>query len=173
MKEVLERLRTLRVRDVMSAGPVSVDQSESLGAAAAVMIDRPVSGLPVVDESGRCVGMLTAFDFVRRYSAERNEERAALDGGDVRLTRGSEEEPLELESAGVETVAGNMSSGVQTIARDATLLEAAREMCAAHIHRLPVVDVHGNVEGIITSLDIVAAVVNAADEQSQQTRAKR
>lgn len=172
MGEVLERLRTLRVRDVMSANTVSVAQSESLGSAAAVMIKRPVSGLPVVDDSGRCVGMLTAFDFVRHYAAERDEERAALSGGDVRLHRESKEEPLELESAGLDTVAGNMSSGVQTVEKDVSLLDAARQMCAAHIHRLPVVDRHGNVEGIITSLDIVAAVVNAAHEQSQK-RGKR
>lgn len=170
MGEVLERLRTLRVRDVMSAGAVSVDQSESLGSAATVMIKRPVSGLPVVDDAGRCVGMLTAFDFVRRYAAERDEERAALDGDEIRLPRGSAEEPLEIESAGVDTVGGNMSSGVQTVAKEATLLDAAREMCAAHIHRLPVVDARGNVEGILTSLDIVASVVNAAEEQSQERK---
>lgn len=173
MSEVLERLRTLRVRDVMSPGAVSVDQNESLGAAAAVMINRPVSGLPVVDDAGRCVGILTAFDFVRRYAVERNEERAALGGDEVQVHRGSAGEPLEIEATAPDTVAGNMSSAVQTIAKEATLLEAAREMCAAHIHRLPVVDARGNVDGILTSLDVVAAVVNASDEQNQERGKKR
>lgn len=170
MSGVLERLQTLRVRDVMSTSMVTIDHSESLGSAASTMVKGPISGLPVVDDVGRCVGMLTAFDFVRRYAAERDEERAALDGDEYQLVRGSRDEPLEVDSAHPETVAGNMSSGVQSIAQDAPLLDAAREMCAAHIHRLPVLDAHGNVEGIITSLDIVAAIVNAADEQLQKRK---
>lgn len=168
MSGMLERLKTLRVRDVMSADTVTVDYSDSLTSAAAIMTKRMFSGVPVVDDAGRCVGMLTAFDFVRRYAAERDEERAALDGEEFRLVHGSQEEPLDLESERPETVAKNLSSGVQSIPKEASLLDAAREMCAAHIHRLPVLDDHGNVEGIVTSLDIVAAVVNAAEEQVQQ-----
>jgi CBS domain-containing protein len=164
--EMLERLQTLRVQDAMSPDTISVDRNESLGSAAVTMTRRSISGLPVVDEASRCVGMLTAFDFVRRYAADKEEERAARGGEEFRLTKSPQDQSLQVEPAAGDMIGSNMTSGVQSITKDAPLLEAARVMCAAHIHRLPVLDAHGQVEGIITSLDIAAAVVNAADEKS-------
>jgi predicted transcriptional regulator len=46
----------------------------------------------------------------------------------------------------------------------ATLLHAARIMCDQHIHRLIAVDRIGRPEGIVSSLDVVAALVQAVDE---------
>jgi CBS-domain-containing membrane protein len=43
-------------------------------------------------------------------------------------------------------------------------------MCDEHIHRLPVLDGSGRITGVITSLDIVAAMANAADEQRQSPK---
>jgi CBS domain-containing protein len=62
-----------------------------------------------------------------------------------------------------------MSPAVQEIAPDASLLSAARVMCAMHIHRLPVLGAGGAPVGILTSLDIVSALANAMEE-AQGTR---
>ena len=57
----------------------------------------------------------------------------------------------------------NMASAEQSIAADASLLEAGRVMCAAHVHRIPVLDGE-RVVGIVSTMDIVAAMVNVVDE---------
>ena len=44
------------------------------------------------------------------------------------------------------------------------MIDAAREMCAQHVHRLPVVDAGGKVVGLVSSLDLVAAMVGALEE---------
>jgi CBS domain-containing protein len=57
-----------------------------------------------------------------------------------------------------------MSPSVWSIDADATLIDAARLMCGKHIHRLPVLNREGKVVGVISSLDLVAAMVHAVEE---------
>jgi CBS domain-containing protein len=59
-----------------------------------------------------------------------------------------------------------MSKRVHSLLPGESLLKAARTMCEQHLHRLPVVDDEGRVVGIISTMDIVAAVVNAVDEMN-------
>jgi len=151
MTEILERLKTLTVQDAMSSEAIEIGQNESLEDSAAVMMNHHVSGLPVVDREGRCVGMLTAYDFVRAYAAERGSEHAGKHTGSASSV-----------ATGVDR---QMTSVVQSVSKNTSLLDAARKMCDAHIHRLPVLDGNSRVMGVITSLDIVAALANAADEQ--------
>jgi CBS domain-containing protein len=51
-----------------------------------------------------------------------------------------------------------------------TLLTAARLMCEKHVHRLPVLNLDGKPVGLITSMDVVAALVNAIDEREAMIR---
>jgi CBS domain-containing protein len=46
-----------------------------------------------------------------------------------------------------------------------TLLTAARIMCVKHVHRLPVLDSDNRPVGLLTAMDVVAAMVNAIDER--------
>jgi predicted transcriptional regulator len=57
-----------------------------------------------------------------------------------------------------------MSALVQTVGPDRPLTEAARLMCHNHIHRLLVLDAQGRPTGVVTALDIVAALINAVEE---------
>jgi magnesium transporter len=80
--------------------------------------------------------------------------------------------PLCVEDLPHDMVSRFMSSGVQTIAAEAGLLEAARIMCATHVHRLPVMDEQHRPCGVVTSLDIVAALVNTVEEQQGTQKPK-
>ena len=57
-----------------------------------------------------------------------------------------------------------MTTAVQSITADDPMTEAARRMCAAHVHRLPVLDHNARVIGLVTTLDIVAALLGAIEE---------
>jgi CBS domain-containing membrane protein len=162
MNSAIERLLGLRVADVMSRRVVTVSQSQTLDEASRLLTENQISGLPVVDEFGRCVGVLSASDFVRH-----RQPRATASGLDAQahlVRQASPEGPLSIDSESSEVVSRCMSRGVQPIEGDAPLLSAARMMCAEHIHRLPVVDAQGRPTGVITSLDIVAALVGAIEE---------
>ena len=60
----------------------------------------------------------------------------------------------------------NMTRNVQPVTSDATLIEAVRIMCAAHVHRVPMLDASNGPIGMVSSLDIVAAMVHAIEEKA-------
>jgi CBS domain-containing protein len=165
MNSAIERLLSLRVADVMTKNVIRVSANQTMAEAAETFTERQISGAPVVDEHGRCVGVLSASDFVTREH-KRGDTGAATPsrGRSHRLVQQAPEGPYTIEETINDLVSSHMSPTVQTIAEDATLLTAAREMCALHIHRLPVVDHHGYTIGVVTSLDIVAALVNVIEE---------
>ena len=59
-----------------------------------------------------------------------------------------------------------MSEAVQSIDPGASLLIAARMMCAEHIHRLLVIDDSQQPVGVVSTMDIIAAMVNVVDEMN-------
>lgn len=144
MNSAIERLLSLRVADFMRHDVVTVSAAATMGAAAEPFFRHKVSGTPVVDEIGRCAGVLSAADFVRR-EVQLSSRRAGNDNS-------------------VEDVQTYMSRPVHSIGAEATLIDAARAMCGKHVHRLPVLDSHGQVVGVVSSLDLVAAVIHAIEE---------
>jgi CBS domain-containing protein len=167
MNSALERLVTLRVADAMSRRPTCLWTNQTMSEAAAVLQEHEVSGAPVVDDTGRFVGILSASDFVRYHSSEcaaGTGLAGEAGGNEHRLVRGGPSAVCHIEHASGSFVRDYMTSAVQTIPDDAPLLEAARMMTAQHVHRLPVVDRQNRVAGIITSLDLVAAMVKMVDE---------
>ena len=144
MNSAIERLLSLRVADFMCRNVVTVSGAATMEEAAESFLRHKVSGAPVVDERGHCAGVLSATDFVRREVQSPPRRRG---NGDL-----------------VEAVRTYMSPSVCSIDADATLIDAARGMCGKRVHRLPVLDARGKVVGVISSLDLVAAVVHAIEE---------
>jgi CBS-domain-containing membrane protein len=142
MERIAHRLITLKVKDVMSRLVTEVSPDHSMSDVALLLIDNHVTGAPVVDDRGRCIGMLSAVDYVKR-GCERPE------GSD----RWSDVKASDC-----------MSTAYECIRPEQTMLDAARLMCVKHVHRLPVLDRNCVLVGLITSMDITAALVNAMDE---------
>jgi CBS-domain-containing membrane protein len=164
MLTVLDRLAHLRVADVMRRDVVTVPARSTMSEAAAILARYEISGAPVIDDKEHCVGVITATDFVRR-EADWAAAGAAAPSDDFRLNRRGGDAPYCINYERNDLVADRMSPAVQAIRADATLIAAAREMCGAHLHRLIVLDEHARVAGVLTTLDVVAALVNAVEEQ--------
>ena len=56
----------MTVKDAMTKNPITIDPSAPLGTAVATMTERQVRHLPVVDDQGRLVGMITDRDLATR-----------------------------------------------------------------------------------------------------------
>lgn len=165
MNSAIERLLSLRVSHVMHSAVITVSANQMMAEAAEVFSRHRISGAPVVDEHGRCVGILSANDFVRRESNPAVERQGVLAGGEHSLVgRSDSVAGYSIEHRCGDLVRNWMTSAVQTVAEDATIMEAARVMCAGHIHRLPVLHRQQHPVGILTSLDIVAAMLHAVEE---------
>ena len=160
MHQMFDRILSLRVSDVMSTEPITIDLSASMDDVSRVFAGHGLHSAPVVDEAGKCVGIITASDFVKRsevYSSHQGEPHEVVRG----------EEGLQLESRSYDNVCDCMTQGVQALGPSTPLVKAARVMTEAHLHVLPVIEDHRPV-GIISNLDIVAALVNAFDEAKAQ-----
>jgi CBS domain-containing protein len=135
--------------DVMTRDVLSVTPETSVRAAALLMIEKRISGLPVVDD-GVVVGVISEADFVAKDSSRTWFSRALLGQEDGMF-------------AGVEKVGGMMSRDVVSIPVSATVQDAARLMTRHNVNRLPVIE-HGGMVGIVTRSDLIRAYVHSDEE---------
>ena len=157
MNSAIERLLRLSVKDLMAKDVVVVSSHSTMADAAETLSKNSISGVPVVDEQGRCVGILSAADFVRR-------EILREESSDHELTQETPAHAYQVRLVAGELVSAHMTSAVQSVDADRSLIEAGRIMCADHVHRLPVLDEFGHVVGMVSSLDLVAASIHAIEE---------
>jgi CBS-domain-containing membrane protein len=157
-----DRMQQLTVGDCMSADVVIVPESSSMHAAASILADHCITGAPVVDDAGRCVGVITVTDFLT-FEIARTGDVVAAHG---RNCNGS---ATQLPWNAVRKF---MSTAVQTVERRTSLLRASEIMCAEHIHRLFVLNERGAPIGVISTTDVAAALIKATKEQNELRAAR-
>lgn len=146
--------RHLRVRDVMTADPVSVTEGTSAAEATEILLSAPFKGLPVVDGDGRPVGMVTPGDLVGRAGLPmRPDLLRTMDPAQVRAF---------LAVLPRKTVAGFMSSPAVAVPSGEPLPRAAERMLAANLKRMPVVDADGKLCGMLSRIDLFRAIARDA-----------
>jgi CBS domain-containing protein len=146
---------SLTVRDIMDASPETVAPEATVEEVIRILRDNELSGVPVVNEGGRCVGIITENDLIM-----------AGDEGDLHLPHFIElfggivfleslhrfEERLKRATAA--TAADMMTEDPVTIEADASIQEAGRTMTHSKHNRLPVVE-HGRLLGMVTRVDVL------------------
>ncbi len=162
MHEMFDRILSLRVSDVMTTDPITVNASASMSDVSHLFANTGLHSAPVVDDTGNCIGIITSSDFVKR-----NERYASCDGLPHVLSY--REEGLQVEPQSYDYVSDCMTRGIQAITPTMSLIAAARIMTSAHLHVLPVIRHHQPV-GILSNLDVVAALVNAFEEAKLDLR---
>ncbi len=143
-------------RDIMTREVITVAPEASVEELARLFAKRRISGVPVVDDQGRVLGVVTQSDLLKR--TREPELPVALNILDLHLfleTPGRFRQRLEKLLG--DTVRQVMSSPAITITPDTPVAEAARVMEARKIHTLPVVE--GNkLVGIVGKLDLIRVV---------------
>ena len=146
------------VREVMQTDVPTVAPHDSVETVLHLLREHERTGLPVVSEGGRCVGIVTEGDLVIA-----DEERdlklphmISLFGGVVFL------EPLSrfeerLRKAVAADVSDMMTRDPVTVDADADVREAARLIAEKDHDQLPVVE-HGRYVGVVTRLDVLEAL---------------
>lgn len=166
MAPITDRLLALRVGDVMTRDVVTVSENQHMSEVAAVLREHDVSAAPVVDDCGHCVGVVTATDFVKRENDYSNHKQLLPSGNEPRLLEAISDRPLRLIPTDEDFAGNHMCPVVQSVEPDASLLTSARIMCAQHIHRLLVIDERNHPVGVVSTMDIVAALINVVDEMN-------
>jgi CBS domain-containing protein len=148
----------LTVRDIMDPELVTVTPEDDIETLVHLLRRHELPGVPVVNEGGRCVGMVTEADLV--ISDEQGDlhlpHYIELFGGVVFL------EPLRrfeerLRKAVGLSVKDIMTSELTTIEPDAGVHEAGRIIAQSGHNRLPVIE-HGRLIGVVTRVDVLEAL---------------
>ena len=149
------------VRDIMDTDPPTVRPEDSVETVLQTLRRHELPGVPVVNEGGRCVGIITEADLV--LSEEGTDLHLPhyfqLFGGVVFLESMSHFE-TRLRKAFASTAADMMTEDPVTIEPDAEVAEAARVIARKRHNRLPVVE-HGRLVGVVTRVDVLDALTNA------------
>ena len=146
----------MRAMDVMTTDVITINPDTTVQALAAVLAERGISGAPVVDSSGRLVGIVSEGDLLHRAeigTARRHRERRRswwLDHFASDLARDY------IKSHG-RTVKDIMTRDVVTVADDTDLGEVAALLETKRIKRVPVTR-DGKVIGIISRANLVRAL---------------
>jgi len=141
---------SIPVKDVMTKNLIFVKPDVDLHEAARILSENRISGMPVVDDNSRVVGVISEADIL--VLAGMKKEHTFKD-----ILRNILGEPVPARKSGnkVEDV---MSFPPITSYADDDIAEAARVLDEKRIKRLPVVDAKGRLIGIVSRADIVRAI---------------
>ena len=125
----------MKVQDIMTREVVSCKKETDIGTAARLMREGRFGTLPVLDTHGRLAGIITDRDIaIAAGTRQRNAAHIAVVEG--------------------------MSQPVQYCLAEDTVAAALKKIEEAGVHRLPVLDASGHLEGIVSVDDIAARAVN-------------
>jgi CBS domain-containing membrane protein len=150
LKHARQRLAaSVPVAAVMTKEVISVEIQDNISHAVRLLSANNVSGLPVIDEGGHVVGVISEADILGTVGMEREHRFKDI----MRRLLG---EPLQGSRQG-EKVGDVMSAPPITVLPNTDIGEAARVITERRIKRLPVVDTENRLVGIISRADIVRA----------------
>lgn len=115
------------VKNIMTERVVSIGPEATIDEAVSLLLDHQVSGLPVVDEARRLLGVISEIDIIDLvYKADPETSR----------------------------VRDHMTANVRTLESDASLDDAASIFCTQAIRRIPIVE-KGRLVGVLSRRDLI------------------
>lgn len=123
----------LRIKDVMAQPVISVAPNSLIEDALDLMLTNSISGLPVVDENKRLVGLISEFDILMLLDEDPDEFRL------------------------IEPVVNLMTAEVDTIDEEQPLQTAAKLFWEGSLRRLPVLR-EGELVGMVSRRDVVRVI---------------
>lgn len=155
----------LMVRDVKTLRP-----TDTLARAAGLLLAEQLSGAPVLDDEGVCVGVLSASDILgaeERVAEEvKREAESSLWHSQLALPVSVYESRLaairdKVAPAAQQPVERFMTSDVVTVDANTPAVRVLEDMVNAHIHRVVVTGAGGYLQGVISTIDVLAALLRA------------
>ena len=149
--------------DLMTRDVAVVHPETSLLEAVKLMARRRISGMPVVDDNGTIVGVISEGDLVRWHEGYTERQTRWLD----MLAEGGDLAPMFLHGIREQhrTVKAVMAHGAMTVTEETPARDIARLMFANNIKRVPVVR-DGKLVGIVARSDLVRALAQKLEENS-------
>ena len=148
----------MRAHQIMSQQVVTVGADASVVAAAHTMLQHHISGLPVVDASGKLIGIISEGDFIRRAEIGTAGKRSRW----LTFLVGADRLAADFVHEHGRKVGEVMTPDPVTITEDTPLDRIVQIMKTNNVKRLPVLR-GDRLVGIVARSDFLAAVADLAD----------
>jgi CBS domain-containing protein len=164
--DLIQKLAELpmRAHQIMTRPVITVTPEATIVEAANIMLQKHVSGLPVVDAAGKLVGVVSEGDFIRRSEIGTQRKR----GRWLRFILGSGKSASDFVHEHGRKVCEVMTESPLTITEDTALEEIVELMEKNNVKRLPVIR-GDKVVGIVSRANLLQAVASLAREVPDPT----
>jgi CBS domain-containing protein len=149
----------MKAKDVMTSPVVTIEPDVDVLQAVRIMLQRRVSGLPVVEKDGRLVGIVTEGDFLRRAETGTQRRRPRW----LEFLVGPGRLAQDYARAHARKVADVMTAEPITVDESTALDDIVKLMEKRQIKRIPVVR-GSNVVGIVSRANLLHALASVARE---------
>lgn len=145
-------------KDIMTSDVITVTKNTAVTEVARLLTEHKVSGLPVIDQEGRVIGMVSEGDLI--YQDKKLHTPAFLEilGGVIYLEN-PQRLGQDLSKMTAVKVAEIMTPKTFTVKEDSTLEDIATIMIERQVNRVPVVDGAGKLVGIVSRQDVVKSML--------------
>ncbi|HHV76443.1 MAG TPA: CBS domain-containing protein [Syntrophothermus lipocalidus] len=149
----------MKAKDIMTKEVITVRPEQSVEEVAKILADNRISGVPVVDDTGKLVGVVTESDLmIKARDLELPFYITLFDS--IIFLQSPRRFNEELKRFTASKVKDIMTTQVAAVDEDTPLFDIARLMTAKSINRVPVVR-DGKVVGIVTRNDVVRALARS------------
>jgi CBS domain-containing protein len=149
----------MRAHQIMTRPVISVTPETTIVDAANIMLQKHVSGLPVVDAAGKLVGIISEGDFIRRSEIGTQRKRGRF----LKFILGPGQEAIDFVREHGRKIAEIMTPEPVTIGEDTPLEEIVQLMEKNNVKRLPVTR-GDKIVGIVSRSNLLQAVASVARE---------
>ena len=153
---------TAVVQDVMTTQVIWVEQDTPFAAIAAALRKHRVSAFPVLNETGKVIGVVSESDLLNKLALGGEDHMPGMIGGIL--------QHKQLEKARGVTASDLMTAPPVTVRPEDTVEHAARLMYVRGVKRLPVVDAENRLAGIVSRADVLAVYGRPDAEISEDIR---
>jgi CBS domain-containing protein len=154
----------MRAHQIMTKKVITVGTAASIVDAANIMLKNHISGLPVVDEAGKLVGIVSQGDFIRRAEIGTRRQR----GRWLKLLLGPGKAASDFVRERGRKVGEIMTLDPCTVTEDTTLEDVVQLMEQNNVKRLPVLR-GDQLVGIVTRSNLLQAVAELARDVPDPT----
>lgn len=148
----------MKAKDIMNRQIITVTAEMTVDETARILLDNKISGVPVVDDQNKVIGIVSETDLIYREKHLHLPSFISILDGVIFLesTKDLEHQVRKIAAYKVKDV---MTKKVLTIHEDTELVDIVDMIVEKKINRLPVIDGEGKLMGIVTRSDILRHII--------------
>ena len=147
----------MKARDVMVSPVITMGENDTVRDVAKLLVDKRISAVPIVDGSGKLVGIITEGDLMRRSELGTEHPYSWW----LSFFLGERAIAADYVKSHAVKVKDLMTRDVKTADPDTPLYEIADLFEENHVKRVPIVSKDGNLVGIVSRANILQAIASA------------